>query len=162
MVDDTARVVLFSEWVDYAEKRANPRAEAYGVLAQEIRTRFGANKHAAVWLSEESDGCECCGYTHEWVIECGEHRSTIDIDDGYELSDYVDWLAEPQRRAKARAEAEARAAEAKAQADAAINAYTSGIIAALNAVEAEGYTSDQDWHDKLMVRLGVKNVGEAA
>ncbi|MFE2994174.1 hypothetical protein ACFXG4_04070 [Nocardia sp. NPDC059246] len=145
-------VETFDEWVAYADCRFGPKADAIGQLAEQIRERFGANKHALATLSEEYGD-----YNHlEVVIECGGHEKRFILDD-FETSDYFDWLDEPRRRAEA---AKRRAAEqeaARQRAEAGERAQIDAIVGALAAVEAEGYRSDRQWHDKLMDRLGVEH-----
>ncbi|MET8430083.1 hypothetical protein [Nocardia sp. NPDC004860] len=150
MIEKT--VSSIDEWFAYADCRFGPKADAIGQLAEQIRELFGANKHTLATLSEEYGDHNRL----ELVIECGGHEKRFDLDD-FETSDYFDWLDEPRRQAEAQAR---RAAELKAATEAAEardQAQIDSIVGALDAIEAEGYRSDRDWHDKLMDRLGVRN-----
>ncbi|MFE3052284.1 hypothetical protein [Nocardia sp. NPDC059239] len=150
MIEKTVSTI--DEWLDYADYRFGPKADAIGQLAEQIRARFGANKHAAVTLYEaraDPSGIEL-------VIDCSGHEKSFLLAD-FEPSDYAEWLDEPRRWAEAERR---RAAELKAAAEAAEardQAQIDAITGALAAVEAEGYRNDRDWHDKLMDRLGVKH-----
>ncbi|MFE5290419.1 hypothetical protein ACFRAQ_36195 [Nocardia sp. NPDC056611] len=145
-------VSIFDEWLAFADCRISPQADAIGQLAEQIRARFGAGKHARATFCEEYGDYNRL----ELVIGCGGDEKRFDLDD-FERSDYFDWLDEPRRRAEA---AKLRAVEkevARLRAEVGERAQIDSIVGALDAVEAEGYSCDHDWHDKVMNRLGVKN-----
>ncbi|MFE7744462.1 hypothetical protein [Nocardia sp. NPDC057455] len=157
-------VSTFDEWANYAAQTDEPRAQAVGELADQIRGRFGANKHVPVWLSEEvesySRGCDCCSdeidaYT---VIECGEDEARIRCgwDDGEQ--NFVDWLEEPRRQAEREAAKRAKAEQQKVNAAAFQTHVVQPITDAMQQAEADGYASAGEWHDNVMDRLGIGGV----
>lgn len=148
-------VTSLGEWVAYANETDEPVAHAVGELADQIRERFGANKHTAVILTEAYDSddgaCDCCiHFTEYLVIECGDHIEQIDRADLADSFQY--WLDAPRRRA----EREAAAAASREHEQKVADYLTVSLVGALDAVEAEGYETPGDWHDQLMRRLGVK------
>ncbi|MGW5519046.1 hypothetical protein [Nocardia africana] len=152
---DLKTVASLDEWTTYADDTDEPIAHAIGELADQIRERFGADKHTPVILTEAFDSddgaCDCCTHFTEYlVIECGDHIEQIDRRDLAESFQY--WLDAPRRRAEQ--EAAAKAYQERQEAEA--RAIAAAIHAAAEAVEAEGYRDDQEWHDKFMRHLGVK------
>ncbi|WP_029923931.1 hypothetical protein [Nocardia otitidiscaviarum] len=156
-----ATVSTFAEWADYAERTAG-RAQAVGDLADQIRKRLNSGRHAAVYLTEDVEAfaspCDCCGPDIEYRtrIECGDHDVYVHTGRGHDEAEFTAWLDEPRRQAEREAEHAARRHAALADEQ----RITTGIFAAIEAVEAEGYSSDQEWHDKLMTRLGVRGYAE--
>ncbi len=150
-------VATLDEWIAYAEEAVDPCARVVGEWANVLRDRIGGNRHTEVWLSEDFGGCQCCGYWNRWVITSGDKEARIDIDDGYTHATYLDWLNEPAVRAERLARDAAEQEARRRQAEAVVSSQVSAISDAITAVEAEGYRSDQEWHDKLMTRLGVKH-----
>jgi hypothetical protein len=148
-------VSSLDEWAAYADETDEPVAHAVGELADQIRERFGESKHVPVILTEAYDSddgaCECCTHYAEYlVIECGEHVEQIDRANLTASFQY--WLDEPRRRAAR----EAAAAASREHEQKVADFLTASIVGALDAVEAEGYSSDGEWHDQLMRRLGVR------
>ncbi|WP_280465632.1 hypothetical protein [Nocardia brasiliensis] len=130
-----------------------------GELADRVRERFGV-KHSRVYFleyQEEAGDCHTCYRISDvLVVECGGHRKVFNADGGLPLNELLDWFDEPRRRAEAEAAKQA-AAVARREQDAVFTARVlSPIGDALSAVENEGYENPQDWHDKLMSRLGVR------
>ncbi|WP_109527176.1 MULTISPECIES: hypothetical protein [Nocardia] len=149
------KVSTIGEWIAYADNRDDPRAEAVGELAYEIRMRLGLNKHVRVEVSEEVKRSQCCAacpaLMELWmVIEYGDKETRIELDRGDD-SEYLDWLDEPLKWARAANEKAVREHAAHVRTDAQLTA----IGNAVTAVEAAGYASDGDWHDKVMDHLGV-------
>jgi hypothetical protein len=159
MTDHT--VSSIEEWSAWADSQDEPRAQLVGDLADQIRARFGANKHAAVWLSqgEEYNGCAdgCCNDSYRWLgIECGDHMKRLDFSYADVWGRLADWFDEPRRQAE-RAAAKAAKEQAQRENSAVFDQTVLRPVAdAIQQVEAEGYRDDQDWHDKLMSKLGVK------
>lgn len=138
------------------------RSLVTGELADRVRERFGANKHVPVYFIEyqqEYGGCPTCyGIDDVLTVECGEHRRTFYVDDGLPLNELLAWFDEPRRQAEREAAVRAKVEQQRVN-DAAFQANVVQPIAdAMARVEAEGYSSDGEWHDKVMVALGVKGV----
>ncbi|MEV4127054.1 hypothetical protein [Nocardia sp. NPDC049707] len=150
------------EWQAFADNEDEPRAQLIGDLADQIRARFGANKHAAVWLTEETEwdrpGCDCCGDDADVhiVIDCGHDQARIRSGWDDPAERLAVWLDEPRRQAEqaaAKAAEQAVHRERSAEFD---QTVLRPIADAMQQVEAEGYGNDQEWHDKLMNKLGVQ------
>jgi hypothetical protein len=147
-------VSSFEEWVSFVAEADDPAAAGVGAFADEIRTRFGANKHVAVHLREEMDfeagSCDCCTHLYTvLVIECGDDVKCLDVPfDNYgnthEL--YLSWLDEPRRQAEQAAATKARREAAEAQID--------GLVGALEAVDPEGVLSEDEWAEAFDARFG--------
>lgn len=131
-----------------------------GELAGRVRERFGISEELPVYFlehQEEYGGCPTCyGIDDMLTVECGEHKRTFTANDGLPLNKLLDWFDQPRRE---REEAEAKAAREQAAREK-DTVFTRGLVdslhGALDAVEAEGYRDDAEWHDKVMNRLGVK------
>ncbi|MGY1946676.1 hypothetical protein [Nocardia asiatica] len=156
-------VATFDEWASYAAQTDEPRAQAVGELADQIRGRFGANKHVPVLLSGEVEytGCAdgCCNDTYRWFnVECGDHSKQLE----YSYTDarirYADWLDEPRRQAEREAAERAKAEQQKVNAAAFQTGVVQPITDAMQQAEADGYTSAGEWHDQVMDRLGIGGV----
>lgn len=150
-------VASIAEWVALVETEDEPQARAVGVLADEIRERFGANKHVPVYLREEverdSRGCDCCSddYWVTLVIECGDQWTRLGSDPDDVVDYFRDWLDLPRRQA----EREAARARVRAQEEAVV----AGIVSVFDRTIVD--TSAPDWHDQLMAQLGVKGYRRA-
>ncbi|MBF6326479.1 hypothetical protein IU451_28685 [Nocardia cyriacigeorgica] len=150
-------VASIAEWAALVETEDEPWARAVGVLADEIRERFGANKHVSVLLRQEgqwlSSGCDCCGddYWQTLVIECGDEQARLHGDPDDVAAEYRDWLDLPRRQA----EREAARARVRAEEEAVV----AGIVSVFDRTIVD--TSAPDWHDQLMTQLGVKGYRQA-
>ncbi|MFF4026921.1 hypothetical protein ACFYY5_29135 [Nocardia elegans] len=159
---DPKTVASLDEWTAYAEDTDEPIAHAVGELADQIRERFGVNKHVPVILREEVEyyhpSCDCCATEIDEClrIECGDQWATVPVYDGSPGHYYRNWLDEPRRRAEEEAAKQARKVQQAANDVAFTNAVVGHFMAATEAVEAEGYANDGEWHDQLMRHLGVK------
>lgn len=159
----TKTVTSIAEWDAYAAHRDEPRAHLVGDLADQLREVWGVNKHVPVVMYEEDWGrddlwCSCCESSGtDLIIECDGHRLPFDASPYRRDPDELPrWLEESRRRIEKIAADEARAAARREQSELVDRAQLTTIAGALDAVEAEGYEDDADWHDKLMGRLGVK------
>jgi hypothetical protein len=154
------KVSTIAEWVEYSAEEDEPRAEAIGELADEVRARFGVGRHSRVDLSCEVEweysSCDCCADSEVWwVIECGEEKRRISTGYGEAVDGYRAWLDEP-RRIREREEAKAaRDLECKRNDEAFTGRIVGAFTTAVADVEATGYSDTGEWHDLMMDRLGV-------
>ncbi|WP_280389491.1 hypothetical protein [Nocardia wallacei] len=150
------QVSSIEEWAAFAEEVDEPEAVAVGQLADEVRARFGVNKHVLVGLRGEVESyepsCDCCGVEIECflLIECGEHRKRFNTWDGLRLGSYFDWLDEPRRQAEQAAAEKARREAAKAVMDAQID----GLVDALESLDPEGVLPEAEWAEAFDARFG--------
>jgi hypothetical protein len=156
---------MTAEWAEESDSYGDidfRRSLVTGELADRIRERFGATDDVYfVEYEEEYGACHTCAGIDQMVrVECGDHRRTFTANEGIPLPALLRWLDEPRRLAEQDAAARARQAEQAANDHQFTSTVIGGITSAINDLEAEGYTSDQDWHDKLMSKLGVRGYGE--
>ncbi len=136
------------------------RSLVTGELADRVRARFEISEELPVYFVEYEEEYGACptryGTANMLRVECGDRTRSFSVDGVLPLNKLLDWFDEPRREAE-RAREKAAAGEAARLAN---RAFTRGIVDpltdALGAVEAEGYQSDQEWHDKLMNKLGVR------
>jgi hypothetical protein len=136
------------------------RSLVTGELADRVRERFGITEELPVYFleyQEEYGGCPTCyGTDNMLTVECGDQKARFTANDGLPLNKLLHWFDQP-RREREQAEAKAAREQAAREKDA---LFTRGLVdslhGAMEAVETEGYSSDQEWHDKVMGRLGIK------
>lgn len=153
-------VETLDEWARYAASTDHPQAFVVGDLARQIRTRLDVPDGAFVffyeerWVRWDELWCTCCeGEGTNFVVESAGKTATFEADySDCNWREFHRWLDAPRRQA----EREAAEKVSREREDAIATAIGASIHAAAEAVEAEGYSSDEDWHDKLMTRLGVK------
>ncbi len=151
------------EWVEESDERdidlEFTRSLITGELADRVRERFGATDKPVYFIEyqEESGVCHTCYSINNYLrVECGDRTQDFNANEGLPLNKLLNWFDEPRRLA------EREAAQRKIRQAGEESACGLGLVVhnAVEAVEAEGYSSDQDWHDKLMTRLGIRGYGQ--
>jgi hypothetical protein len=150
------------KWVEESDERdidlEFKRTLITGELADRVRERFGATDEPVYFVEyqEESGGCHTCYSIDNYLrVECGNRTRDFSAYEGLPLNSLLDWFDEPRRQAEREATERARRAQQAANDHAFTSTIVDGIAGAIGELEAEGYSSDQEWHDKLMTRLGM-------